>query len=162
MNRFEMLGQEYNSPGQNRISIWRDTLGLVRHYPFLGTGLGSFCVVYPSVQTAFQSLLVEHAHSDYLEFATELGVPACILMFASIYWVLLRCGRQYRKLEDGFDKTVTLGCIGSITAILVHSFADFNLHIPANALVFTIILAMAWSVAGVNLAVEPGANNSIT
>src|SRR5256884_3861734 len=32
MSRFETLGQEYNFSGQNRIAIWRDTLGLIRHH----------------------------------------------------------------------------------------------------------------------------------
>src|SRR6266705_1168228 len=72
MSRFETLGREYNFSGQNRISIWRDTLGLIRHHPLLGTGLGSFSVVYPSVQTVFLTLLVEHAHCDYIEVATDL------------------------------------------------------------------------------------------
>jgi O-antigen ligase len=145
MSRFETLGQEYSLSGQNRISIWRDTLGLIRHHPLLGTGLGSFSVAYPSVQTTFLTLLVEHAHCDYLEVATELGLPGAILVFGSIFWVIARAARQYRKAEERFDKAVSLGCIGSIAAILVHSLADFNLYIPANALVFTIILAMAWS-----------------
>jgi len=147
MSRFETLGQEYNLIGQNRISIWRDTLGLIRQHPFLGTGLGSFLVAYTSVQTAFLSLLVEHAHCDYLEVATELGLPGAILVFGSIFWVLAQTARRYRKLEERFDKAVSLACIGSIAAILVHSLADFNLYIPANALVFTMILAMAWSSA---------------
>jgi O-antigen ligase len=147
MSRFETLGQEYNLGGQNRISIWRDTLGLIRHHPLLGTGLGSFSVVYPSVQTTFLTFLVEHAHCDYLEVATELGLPGGILVFGSIFWILARGARLYRKAEENFDKAVSLGCIGSIAAILVHSLADFNLYIPANALVFTIILAMAWSSA---------------
>src|SRR5258708_39790278 len=72
MSRFETLGQEYNFSGQNRISIWRDTLGLIRHHPLLGTGLGSFATVYPSVQSVFLTLLVDHAHCDYLEVASEL------------------------------------------------------------------------------------------
>src|SRR5437016_6434364 len=75
MSRFETLGQEYNLSGQSRVSIWHDTLGLIRQHPFLGTGLGSFFVAYTSVQTAFLNLLVEHAHCDYLEVATELGLP---------------------------------------------------------------------------------------
>ncbi len=145
MSRFETLGQEYNFNGQNRISIWRDTLGLIRHHPLLGTGLGSFSTVYPSVQTVFLHLLVEHAHCDYLEVASELGLPGAILVFGSIFWVLARTGGQYKKAEESFDKAVSLGCIGSIAAILVHSLADFNLYIPANALVFTVILALAWS-----------------
>jgi O-antigen ligase len=145
MSRFETLGQEYNFNGQNRISIWRDTLGLIRHHPLLGTGLGSFSTVYPSVQTVFLHLLVEHAHCDYLEVASELGLPGAILVFGSIFWVLARTAGQYKKAEESFDKAVSLGCIGSIGAILVHSLADFNLYIPANALVFTVILALAWS-----------------
>ena len=104
-------------------------------------------MVYPSVQTTFLTFLVEHAHCDYLEVATELGLPGGILVFGSIFWVLARTVRLYRKAEENFDKAVSLGCIGSIASILVHSLADFNLYIPANALVFTIILAMAWSSA---------------
>src|SRR6266550_2394155 len=145
MSRFETLGQEYNFSGQNRIAIWRDTLGLIRHHPLLGTGLGSFSVVYPSVQTVFLTLLVEHAHCDYLEIASELGLPGATLVFGSIFWVLAQTVRQYKKAKESFDKAVSLGCIGSIAAILVHSLADFNLYIPANALVFTVILALAWS-----------------
>src|SRR5467141_3515524 len=145
ISRFETLGQEYNLGGQNRISIWRDTLGLIHRHPLLGTGLGSFSVAYPSVQTTFLTLLVEHAHCDYLEVATELGLPGAILVFGSIFWVLAETARRYRKLEERFDKAICLACIGSIAAILVHSLADFNLYIPANALVFITILALAWS-----------------
>src|SRR5437773_3188847 len=147
MSRFETLGQEYNLSGQSRVSIWHDTLGLIRQHPFLGTGLGSFFVAYTSVQTAFLNLLVEHAHCDYLEVATELGLSGAILVFGSIFWVLVQTVRRYGKLEERFDKAVSLACIGSIGAILVHSLADFNLYIPANALLFTMILAMAWSSA---------------
>src|SRR6266404_4222994 len=142
--RFEILGQEYAQTGQNRISIWRDTLNLIHQHPLLGTGLGTFSVAYTSVQTAFLNHLVDHAHCDYLEVVSELGVPGGILMFGSIFWILARAVRRYRKAEDRFDTAVCLGCIGSITAILVHSLADFNLYIPANALVFTVTLALAW------------------
>lgn len=145
ISRFETLGEEYNLGRDNRIAIWRDTLGLIRQHPLLGTGLGSYSVVYPSVQTTFLSLLVEHAHCDYLEVASELGLPGGILVFGCFFWVLARTVRQFRNVEEHFEKTVSLGCIGSIVAILVHSLADFNLYIPANALVFAIILAMACS-----------------
>jgi O-antigen ligase len=144
VTRFEILGQEYSQTNQNRISIWRDTFHLIHQHPLLGTGLGTFAVAYTSVQTAFPNLLVDHAHCDYLEVLSELGVPGGILVFGSIFWILVRAIRRYRKAEDRFDTAVCLGCIGSIVAILVHSLADFNLYIPANALVFTVTLALAW------------------
>jgi len=157
ISRFATLGQEYNLSRDNRLAIWRDTLGLIRQHPLVGTGLGSFSVVYPFVQTTFLNLLVEHAHCDYLEVASELGLPGGMLVFGSIFWVLAWTIRQYRQAEEQFDKTVSLGCVGSIVAILVHSLADFNLYIPANALVFTILLAMAWSSGRSDAATQTGA-----
>jgi O-antigen ligase len=145
ITRFETLGQEYSQTGQNRISIWRDTLKLIHQHPLFGTGLGTFSVAYTSVQTTFLNLLVDHAHCDYLEVVSELGLPGGVLVFGSILWILARAVRHYWKSEPRFGTAVCLGCIGSITAILVHSLADFNLYIPANALVFTVILGLAWS-----------------
>lgn len=143
INRFETLGQEYSQAGQNRFAIWRDTFKLVRQHPLLGTGLGTFAVAYTSVQTVFLTQLVDHAHCDYLEVASELGLPGGMLLFGSIFWILARAIRRYRKAEDSFDSVVWLGCIGSIAAILLHSLADFNLYIPANAAVLTVTLALA-------------------
>jgi O-antigen ligase len=143
IGRFEVLGQEYSQTGQNRIAIWRDTFKLIRQHPWLGTGLGTFSVAYTSVQTVFLNRLVDHAHCDYLEVVTELGLPAGILVFGSFFWILAQAVRRYRKAKNRLAAAVCLGCIGSVTAILAHSFADFNLYIPANALVFTVTLALA-------------------
>ena len=142
VSRFETLGREYTDNGQNRISIWRDTLTLIHQHPLFGTGLGTFSVAYTSVQTTFLTLLVDHAHCDYLEVVSELGLPGGILVFGSIFWILARAVHRYRKTEDRFEGAVCLGCIGSISAMLMHGLADFNLYIPANALVFTVVLAL--------------------
>ena len=147
ITRFETLGGEYGQTGQNRVSIWFDTLKLIHERPLFGTGLGTFAEAYPSVQTAFLNLIVDHAHCDYLEVASDLGLPGGIALFGSILWVLAQAVRYFPKANESIDRTLCLGCTGSITAMLVHSLADFNLHIPANALAFAIILALAWSAA---------------
>jgi hypothetical protein len=49
-----------------------------------------------------------------------------------------------------FERAMALGCLGSIAAILLHSLADFNLYIPANALVFSLIVGLAASLSDVN------------
>jgi O-antigen ligase len=141
--RFETLGREYDQSGQNRVSIWHDTVKLIRQRPVVGTGLGTFSIAYTSVQTSFLTHLVDHAHCDYLELVSDLGVPGGIAVFGSILWILARAVQRYRKTQDRFAAAIYLGCIGGIVAILVHSLADFNLYIPANALVFTVTLALA-------------------
>lgn len=155
IRRFETLNDQYAHPGQDRLSIWRDTLHLIRRHPVLGSGFGSFATVYPSVQTAFLNNVVDHAHCDYLEVVTELGLPGGILVFGSIFWVLGRTFRRCKKSGEDYDKSISFACFGSIFAILLHSLADFNLHIPANALIFVMILALARSSA--NQAANPAA-----
>jgi Fe2+ transport system protein B len=43
-------------------------------------------------------------------------------------------------------RALAIACIAAIVAILAHSFVDFNLYIPANAMVLAWICGMAVSV----------------
>lgn len=147
ITRFETLNDQYTHPGNDRVSIWRDTLQLIRRHPLLGSGFGSFATVYPLVQTAFLNNVVDHAHCDYLEVVTELGLPGGVLVFGAIFWVLRLTFRRCRKDGTDYDRAISYACLGSIVAIVLHSLTDFNLYIPANALIFVIVLALAWSSA---------------
>jgi O-antigen ligase len=145
VGRFQNVGDEYALGDQSRLSIWRDTIPLIEHRPLLGNGLGAFPVVYTAGQTAFLGKFVNHAHNDYLELAADLGLPAAIILFVSICLILAHSIRSFLSGEGDFERIVALGCAGSIVAILLHSLADFNLYIPANALLFSLILGLAVS-----------------
>jgi uncharacterized membrane protein YeaQ/YmgE (transglycosylase-associated protein family) len=77
-----------------------------------------------------------------MELVSELGLPGGIFLFGSILWVLANAVRHYRG-ADGHYSSVRLGCVGSIVAILLHSLTDFNLYIPANALIFSLVSGLA-------------------
>lgn len=55
---------------------------------------------------------------------------------------LYRAG--FRKLWNPgrLIRGTTLGALSGITAVLFHSAVDFNLHIPANAILFTVLAAV--------------------
>jgi hypothetical protein len=55
---------------------------------------------------------------------------------------LYRKGFIKLKNPSRLVRGTTLGALSGITAILVHSISDFNLHIPANALLFAILAAL--------------------
>ncbi|GEM_PF-4463530 len=40
---------------------------------------------------------------------------------------------------------ISLGTMAGVTAILIHSIGDFNLHIPSNALLFSVLAALVMS-----------------
>jgi O-antigen ligase len=145
VSRFENVGQEYSIRDQSRLSVWRDALGLIERHPLLGTGLGTFPIAYTSVQTAFLGQFVNHAHNDYVELVSDLGLPAALILFASFFAILARAAKAFRYAVGNFDRAIALGCVGSLVAILLHSLTDFNLYMPANALIFSVVLGLAIS-----------------
>jgi len=146
LGRFGTISEEYTSADESRWSLWKDTARMIGGHPLLGSGLGTFPVAFTRVQSTFLGQFVNHAHNDYLEFASDLGIPAAALFFGSTGALLVHVARKTASSDVSFERAMALGCLGSIAAILLHSLTDFNLYIPANALVFSLILGLAASI----------------
>ena len=131
--------------GGLRMTIDRDCLRMFVKKPILGWGLGTFPIVYPEFRTFYTTFFVNEAHNDYLQLLVETGLAGFSI---AIWFLVLLVRRATRKLEN-WTGTATgtltvaalLGCVG----ILVHSFLDFNLQIPANAALFYVLCGMAAS-----------------
>lgn len=116
---------------------WKDHL-------FVGSGLGTFYAVFPRYRGGDVAAYYDHAHNDYLQFGAETGVVGItllgLLVASSLGAALLA---QYRR-RDPLMRGLGFAGVMGITAILIHSATDFNLQIPANAMTFMILLALAW------------------
>jgi O-antigen ligase len=131
--------------GGVRLSIDRDCLRMFLKRPFLGWGLGTFPIVYPEFRSFYTTFFVNEAHNDYLQLLVETGLAG----FGIAVWFLVLVFRQAAGKLKNWTETASgaltvaalLGCVG----ILVHSFLDFNLQIPANAVLFYVLCAMAAS-----------------
>ena len=137
--------QETSIEAENRDEVARETLAIVRDFPLTGTGAGSFYSTHAMYKSgAAAPGFYRHAHNDYLQFASEFGLPALALLGFSVaasFWVAIRAQivRRDRLLQGmGFAAAM------AIVALMIHSAADFNLQIPANAAMFVILLALAW------------------
>ncbi len=145
--RFEQMTQPDFLRLEGRTSLWKDEVRMVRDYPLTGTGLGTFGVGFRRYQTAFADRYVDHAHNDYLEIAAETGVPGAALLFLPILYLFGRMILSFLDDPRRYRRSVTLGCIGSTLALLLHSMTDFNLQIPANALIFSVVLGVGYEAA---------------
>ncbi len=131
--------------GGTRLTIDRDCIRMFLARPFLGWGLGTFPTVYPGFRSFYTTFFINQAHNDYLQLLVETGLAG----FAIAAWFLVvmfrRAAAKLPNWTDTATGTLTviaiLGCVG----ILVHSFLDFNLQIPANAALFYILCALAAS-----------------
>lgn len=145
--RFEEMGEENFLQLEGRTAIWKDTLQTVREYPLTGTGLGTFGVVFRRFQSHLVNNYVDHAHNDYLEFASETGLVGAAVLFLPILYLFAKMVFSFLDEPRRYRSSVLLGCIGATLAILIHSLTDFNLQIPANALIFAVVLGIGYKAA---------------
>ena len=114
-------------------STWRAALTF---WP-VGSGLGSFAAVYPGFQPAGLQGFVNHAHNDYIQLLMECGLLAVVLAGLAVALVARQAARLVRRARAvGLDAPALLqaSCGLGLLAVLLHSWVDFNLRIPANAL----------------------------
>jgi O-antigen ligase len=130
-------------PADKRAAMRRDTFHLFLDHPIIGTGLGTLEMVYPPYDSLYDGRIVNHTHNDYLEALAETGIIGglCCLWFLGV--VLLNALRGMADSGNSFGSVLNLSGLVACSGILVHSLADFNLHIPANALLFFVSARMA-------------------
>ncbi len=129
-----------------RWNITKDCLRMFSHRPVWGWGLGTFPTVYPAFRTFYTNLFVNEAHNDYAQLLVETGLLGFVLMLWFLVF-LYRYGLPgtSRRWEFRWDGAVSVAALLGCTGILLHSFVDFNLQIPANAAVFYTLCALAAS-----------------
>lgn len=126
---------------QSRGWIWRDTVTMIRSNPVAGVGLGAFETAFPAYSQADGALSPGAAHNDYLQVLADGGLIGGALTLWFILVVLRDLARGLRT-RDPLRAGLALGAGASIAGMLVHSFFDFNLQLPAHALLFLSLSAV--------------------
>lgn len=142
LDRFSSY-REYEVKNDKRLSMARDTWRIFLDHPIMGTGLGTFQSVFPKYETLYDGKLVNHAHNDYVEVLAEtgaLGGLCCAWFLVTLFTTAIR---RMRQRSNSLQGILQMGAVISCAGLLIHSFVDFNLHIPANALLFFLVSGFA-------------------
>lgn len=131
-----------------RPALWRAAIELWRENPWWGIGPGHFDYRFRQIRPASIQQRPDRVHNDYLNALVDWGVVGgfllggilvCLVVGVVQTWPYVRGslvdlgGRSSNKFAFVFGASLGLG------ALAIHSLADFNLHIPANA-----VLAVTW------------------
>ncbi len=140
------LGERFlfNDPLEDeRLVVYRQTIAGIGAAPWLGHGLGAF-------QDAFRPFMVAEisdgewdlAHSSYLENTFELGLPAALALFASLFliaWQIMLGCLSRRRMRPVAAFAFAVAVTGGL-----HSIVDFSLQMPATTALFATILGVGW------------------
>ncbi|MDO8301901.1 MAG: O-antigen ligase family protein [Sedimentisphaerales bacterium] len=124
-----------------RLQILNDLKAVYKEFPIIGTGLGTYSVVYPLFSNINAHVLFTHAENEYAQLLGETGVIglALFIVLGSII-----CAAYIKNIRND-NLTIRLAAYGlgfGIVAILIHSLSDYGQHVPANAILSAIFCAL--------------------
>ena len=142
----QTIGQDAGFLG--RMAISKDSLLMIRDFPLMGVGLGGWPELFLHYRRApWLGDFYREAHNEYVQLLAETGVVG----FGLLAWFFLQGGRRLlsgHKKASTEARPIIAALIAALGVMAFHECFDFNLHIPANAFLFTLLFALAVRVAG--------------
>jgi O-antigen ligase len=142
LSRFSGL-QTLEVTEDKRASMRRGTWRIFLDHPLLGTGLGTLQQVYPPYETLYDGKIVNHTHNDYLETLAGTGILGAVCCAWFIATLFISALGFLKSGDNSLANTLRLSGWTGCWGLLVHSLVDFNLHIPANLLLFLLMSMLA-------------------
>ncbi len=126
-----------------RPRLWAAAMEQAKLSPVIGTGAGTYFYYGRKFRQPGVDRDPVHVHNDYLELLAEYGLLGAAVALAFVVLHVRAGATGFRVLCErgethprGLSNAVAMniGALASLAAYVAHSFVDFNLHIPENAL----------------------------
>lgn len=149
--RFGKLYTDSGKVTDARVRLWHAATEIYAKAPVLGPGPGHFDYEFRQYEPKGWVERAQFAHNDYLNALCDwgaIGLALLLVCSALVYFGVLRTWPFVRKQPNELGSmrsnkgALVFGAAFSIFAILLHSFTDFNLHIPANAMVSVVLAGL--------------------
>ena len=134
--------------GDGRERLWSVSLRMVQDFPVFGVGFGAWSELFPRYEKPPWSMnFAFKAHNDYAQLLAETG----LLGFGLLTWFFWMFGKRLiRRLSTLSSKDIPIlaALVAGLGATAFHEFWDFSLHVPANAVLFTLCVGCILRVVG--------------
>jgi O-antigen ligase len=121
-----------------RLQHWSDTAGVLRDFPLLGTGLGTYRYANLPYQQQPAHAWYYNADNQWFEILIEGGFAA---LTAALLGLLLICACAVSLLRRGDPLSRAMGACGLFVVLSqgIQAVTDFGLTLPANAVTFAVL-----------------------
>jgi O-antigen ligase len=127
---------------ETRDEVVIDSIAIVKDYPTIGSGGGSFYSVFPSYKNSSINPFYDHAHNDYLEIVIEYGILGFTFLGLLVFFSFIKAMTALKKNVSPMSKGTAFACLMAYLGMLIHMSVDFPLQAPANAAYFVIFIAL--------------------
>jgi len=129
--------------GDIRVHLAADAFRIAHDHPFFGTGPGTFVFIHPRYEDGAFADNAEPTRDDYLNCLDDYGLVGLGLALFFVAAVTLKFFHPLGIDNRWQDRVLVATGFAAWVALLVHSLVDFNLHIPANALLLFSLTGLA-------------------
>ena len=140
-----------------RTYTWLSAVEMVQDAPVMGTGPGSFKIIYPAYRRP-QIFYIEnshntetqHAENEYLEQWATTGTVGLAVFLWMIVFVLVCAARNLKRGAQSAERTPALqerswyllGYTGAFFGLLAHAFVDISLRFASSGLFFAVFMGV--------------------
>lgn len=136
-------------------AVWADARAVLRDFPLMGAGLGSF----PSIQPYYKDRDASSttAMSSVLQWCAESGAAGVVLLAIACLWALVRMPGAIRRVGSA-DRALAFGLVGAAVCFAIVSAIHWTVELPAVALAAAAVAGTGdrWLAGGTDLFVERG------
>jgi O-antigen ligase len=126
---------------ENRMTIWRETMPMVRDFWLTGTGAGTYRIAMLYYQRADRIVQFNQAHNHYLQVAAEGGIVLVGLVLAGLTALTRTIGQRLESESSGVY-WIRAGAVCGLLAVALQSLWETGLVMPANAALAAVLAAI--------------------
>jgi O-antigen ligase len=127
----------------DRRGAWVDAIDIAGRFPAVGSGLNTYGIATLFYQKHNLSHHYSQAHNDYLQLAAEGGLLLVLPAMACVILFVAAVRRRFAEETSVGTYWLRLGACTALAAMALQETVDFSLQIPGNAVLFTVICAIA-------------------
>ena len=131
---------------QGRVELNRWALRIIREHPFLGVGAGGWNALYHLYQDKIY--WSSEVHNHFLQTWIEAGLAGIVFYLAFWFWLIFRLGKMLPEREANGRWPFAWSAMIGLAVLFIHSGIDFELSLPAIAMVFWTLGAVLKNEAG--------------
>ncbi|QDV33815.1 O-antigen ligase family protein [Tautonia plasticadhaerens] len=133
--------------------LWRGSVEVVKDFPLLGTGLGTFGRIHPSYKSTDPSPTT--AGSSVLQWLVESGMAGGAILAVAGLWGLGRLVRAWRRVGSA-DRALACGLVATAGCFVGFAAVHWAVELPAVALAACAVFGTMdrWLSGGTDLFVE--------